>query len=66
MLPRNVGPVDRVIRVILGVILLAFYFLAPENPWHWAGLAGVVPLFTAAIGSCPFYTMLGLSTCPAT
>lgn len=65
MLPRNVGPVDRVIRVILGIALLAFFFLVPESPWHWAGLIGIVPLLTAAIGSCPLYTILGLSTCPA-
>jgi hypothetical protein len=37
----------------------------PESPWHWVGLLGIVPLLTAAIGSCPLYTILGLSTRPA-
>lgn len=65
MFPGNIGAVDRVIRVVLGVALLAFFFLVPESPWRWAGLIGIVPLFTAAIGSCPLYTILGLSTRPA-
>lgn len=65
MFPRNVGPLDRVIRVVLGVGLLAFFFLVPESPWHWVGLVGVVPLLTAALGSCPLYTILGMSSCPA-
>jgi hypothetical protein len=64
MFPRNVGPVDRVIRLIVGVALLALFFLLPESPWRWAGLIGIVPLLTAAIGSCPIYTILGLSTHP--
>lgn len=65
MLPKNVGAADRVVRVILGIALLAFFFvLVPESPWRWVGLIGIVPLLTAAIGSCPLYTILGLSTCP--
>lgn len=66
MFPKNVGAVDRVIRTILGVALLAFFFLVPESPWHWAGLIGIVPLFTVAVGWCPLYSILGVSTCPAT
>jgi hypothetical protein len=62
MFPKNIGSADRLIRVILGVALLAFFFLVPENPWHWAGLIGILPLLTAAMGSCPLYTILGLST----
>jgi hypothetical protein len=65
MFPRNVGSVDRVIRVVLGVALLAFFFLVPESPWRWVGLIGIVPLLTAALGSCPLYTILGMSSCPA-
>jgi len=64
MFPKNVGPADRVVRVILGIALLAFFFLVPTSPWHWVGLLGIVPLLTAAIGSCPLYTLLGLSSCP--
>jgi len=65
MFPKNIGAADRVIRVILGVALLAFFFLVPASPWHWAGLIGIVLLFTVVIGSCPLYTVLGLSTRPA-
>lgn len=65
MFPTNVGAVDRIIRVVIGVALLAFFFLAPDSPWRWVGLIGVVPLLTAAIGSCPLYTILGMSSCPA-
>lgn len=65
MFPKNVGAADRIVRVILGIALLAFFFLVPASPWHWVGLIGIVPLLTAAIGSCPLYTLLGMSTCPA-
>lgn len=60
---RNVGTLDRTVRVILGLGLLSLlYFLAP--PLHWLGLIGVVPLLTAAIGNCPLYSVIGVSTCP--
>jgi hypothetical protein len=55
----NVGKVDRIIRVLIGVGLLAIgiYF----NSW-W-GAIGLIPLFTAAVGWCPLYLPIGLSTC---
>jgi Inner membrane protein YgaP-like, transmembrane domain len=56
---KNVGAVDRVIRVILGLVILAV-------GWHfqsWLGLIGIVPLATALIGWCPLYCPLKLSTC---
>ncbi len=65
MLKRNVGSSDRIIRLVLGVALLAYFLLVPDSPWRWVGLIGVVPLLTALLGSCPIYTVLGLSTCPA-
>jgi len=54
----NVGSADRVIRVIVGVAICAagWYYHA------WWGLIGLVPIATAAIGSCPAYMPLGLST----
>jgi hypothetical protein len=60
---KNVGNVDRVIRVILGLGLLSFALIG-EGPMRWWGLVGLVPLLTAAIGTCPLYSLLGLSTCP--
>jgi hypothetical protein len=56
----NVGPIDRVIRVILGLGLLA----AGYHYRSWLGLIGLVPLLTAFVGFCPAYLPFGLSTCP--
>ena len=61
ILPRNEGTADRVLRVFLGMGLLSIVFVGPQTPWGWIG---VVPLATGLIGSCPLYTLLGLSSCP--
>jgi hypothetical protein len=63
----NVGMIDRVVRVVVGVALIAFAlgFLASGTGWNWIGWIGLVPLATGAVGSCPLYSMLGMSTCPA-
>ena len=56
---QNVGSIDRGIRVVLGVAIIAagvFY-------QNWWGAVGAVPLLTALIGWCPPYAILGLSTC---
>ncbi|TNF07903.1 MAG: DUF2892 domain-containing protein [Gammaproteobacteria bacterium] len=57
----NVGTVDRVIRIVVGLVLIALVFVGPQTPWGWIG---VVPLVTGLISSCPLYSLLGLSTCP--
>lgn len=56
---KNMGSIDRVVRVILGVVLLALFFAGPRMSW---GLLGLIPLATAAIGFCPLYTLLGIRT----
>jgi hypothetical protein len=61
---RNVGSLDRGLRVIIGLALLAFALMSGHQ-YAWIGWIGVVPLLTAAVGSCPLYSMLGMSTCPA-
>ena len=61
---KNVGTVDRILRVIAGLILLAYALVVPDTGYNWVGWIGVVPLFTAAIGWCPAYALLGISTCP--
>ena len=57
---HNVGTIDRVIRVILGLGLLSLAFFGPQSAW---GYIGIVPLLTAAIGNCPAYSIFGISSC---
>lgn len=63
MFKQNVGVIDRVIRVIVGLALIAFAVIGPDTGYNMAGWIGVVPLLTAFIGSCPAYTILGVKTC---
>lgn len=58
---QNVGPTDRWLRIALGVALLAIAFVGPRTAW---GYLGIIPLMTGAFGTCPFYSLFGLSTCP--
>lgn len=58
---RNVGGVDRALRAVVGLVLIALVFVGPQTPWGWIGL---VPLLTAVIGFCPAYLPFGLKTCP--
>ncbi len=64
MLKTNVGSVDRILRIVLGIALLAGFFIFPEASYRWAFLIGVVPLITGLMRSCPAYSLFGLSTCP--
>ncbi|MBK6457002.1 MAG: DUF2892 domain-containing protein [Gemmatimonadetes bacterium] len=57
---RNEGTVDRALRVALGLALL---FVAFTGRGVW-GYFGIVPLLTGLMGSCPLYSILGVSTCP--
>jgi hypothetical protein len=63
----NVGPIDRILRVVVGLALIAYAIPLgfPQTGWNWVGWIGVVPLLTAAVGYCPLYSILGMSTCPA-
>ena len=57
----NIGNADRAIRAMLGLVALALVVSGPRTPW---GFLGVVLLVTAAVGFCPLYAVLGLSTRP--
>ena len=57
---QNVGSIDRALRAIVGLVLIALVFVGPQTVWGWIG---VIPLATAIIGWCPPYAMLGISTC---
>lgn len=54
-------PVERVLRVLLGLAILSLVFFGPKTAWGWIGL---LPILTGATGLCPLYTLLGISTCP--
>ena len=60
----NMGSLDRGLRIVVGAALIAAVFLI-EGPLRWWGLVGLVPLATGVLGSCPVYSILGISTCPA-
>ncbi len=61
----NMGTLDRAIRIVVGILLIAFAILVyfPNTGWNWVGWIGVVPIVTALLGNCPAYTLLGVSTC---
>jgi Protein of unknown function (DUF2892) len=60
MFKTNVGGIDRLLRIVIGIALIAMTLLGTIGPWGWVG---VVPLLTAAMGSCPLYTVLGVNSC---
>jgi len=55
----NVGSADRIIRIILGVVLIALTLTGTIGAWGWIG---VVPLVTAFLKFCPAYAIFGLRT----
>lgn len=61
LLPTNEHPIERGLRVAVGLGVLSLAFVGPRTPWAWLGL---VPVLTGLVGSCPLYTLFGLSTCP--
>ena len=63
MLARNVGTIDRAVRILVGLALIAGFFLNPEASLRWLYLLGIIPLATGLMGSCGLYTVLGINTC---
>lgn len=59
---QNVGGIDRILRLVVGLALIAWGVLT-GNMW---GLIGIIPLATAAIGWCPAYLPFGISSCKTT
>jgi hypothetical protein len=59
MCKRNMGTVERTVRIVAGVALLSLTFIGPQTPWGWIG---VVPLLTGLIGVCPLYRICGMSS----
>lgn len=59
--PRNEGSLDRLLRVIVGLILIVLVFVGPQIPWGWVG---IVPLLTGIVGFFSAYSLLRIKTCP--
>ena len=55
----NVGNAERVVRVLVGLVLLALVVVGPKT---WWGLIGVIPIATALWGWCPIWSAFGIST----
>jgi hypothetical protein len=61
----NVGTIDRALRIIIGLVLIAYAIPVGFHVtgWNWVGWIGVIPIVTALIGNCPLYSILGIKTC---
>jgi len=57
----NVGGIDRILRILVGLVLISLVFVGPQTNWGWIG---IIPLITGLFSFCPAYTLLGLNTCP--
>ena len=62
MFTTNVGSTDRLLRILVGLVLIAFVFVGPKTAWGWLG---VIPLVTGFLRTCPAYSLLGITTCKA-
>lgn len=58
---RNLGTIDRVVRVVLGVMILGLYGALP-SPWRYLTLFGIILIASAMVSFCPIYNVLGLGT----
>lgn len=61
MFKTNVGGIDRIARILAGLVLLALTLTGTIGVWGWIGL---VPLATGLLSTCPLYSVLGINTCP--
>jgi hypothetical protein len=58
---RNLGTADRIVRVVVGIVVLALVFMGPRTPWGWLG---ILPLATGVVGWCPLYSVLKIGSKP--
>lgn len=56
---KNVGSIDRILRIILGIVLISLVYVGPQTPWGWFGL---LPLLTGLINFCPAYLLFKINT----
>jgi Protein of unknown function (DUF2892) len=60
---RNIGDIERILRVFVGIGIISMAFGGPHSPWAYFG---IIPLATGLIGWCPPYALLGISTSKST
>ncbi len=58
----NVGGIDRMLRIVVGIAVLSLFFVLEGNARYWA-LIGIVPILTGTFRFCPIYPILGINTC---
>ena len=56
----NEHPIDRILRIVVGIGILSLAFVGPKTPWAYVG---ILPILTGIVGMCPLYSLLGISTC---
>ncbi|MBI4664832.1 MAG: DUF2892 domain-containing protein [Nitrospinae bacterium] len=56
----NIHPIERGVRVVVGLALISLVFVGPQTAWGWLG---IIPIVTGALGWCPPYQLLGINTC---
>lgn len=57
----NVGTIDRILRIVVGALLITLAATGIFTPWGWIGVA---PLLSGIFKFCPVYTLFGMNTCP--
>lgn len=58
---KNVGGIDKILRIVVGLVLIALAATGTIGVW---GYVGLVPLATGLMGWCALYPLLGMNTCP--
>ena len=64
MLAKNVGGIDRILRIVVGAALLLGFVMTMGAPYSWLYLIGIVPLATGLTQRCALYSLIGVNTCP--
>ena len=60
MFKTNVGNADQLLRILIGVVLIALAITGKVGPW---GYIGIIPLVTGLFRTCPAYSLLGVNSC---
>lgn len=57
----NIGRTDKIIRIVIGLLLLSLFFVLPDES-RWLALVGLLPIATTVVSFCPLYRLLGMNT----